>query len=333
MRINPRSWSGAAPTSRNRVNVLPQSSVTGPPIYRPDNALQRKTATPAPFVAGCAGQLPMRPQTVRNGPPVYRPQPLSIRVPAASPGTVQRSCNGTPPPPPAVLRHAAVQRMVNNCDWCNQPGCNKGSICGSHSSNVGIYAGRKADQQHLSNTYGQKVSGATHQMEHPFGYAVLAGPQHSGKRASNPTTRQIEQTAPAYHEELQQHRKHEGTGNVTEKQESGLNSDEYRRWTRTAMEDSNPEIAMAINQMTYAHQKLPHNPTSRAQANDSYNRMVRTMGPIPLGTTTGVQQVPVTDDQKFDMLCYRFEVTFGRYPDEMEQLQIIAQHGLNVSWM
>jgi len=168
-------------------------------------------------------------------------------------------------------------------------------------------------------------------MEHPFGYNVLAGPLHvSGARASTPDTRLIERTAPAYHEEYSPHRGHEGTGNVNEPRESGLNSDQYRHDQRVALEDQNLDIAMALNQMTYGHQNLPRDRIGLEQSNDSYGRMVRNMGSVPLGTSGGVVQIPPpSPQQKFDMLCYRFAVTYHRYPTEEEQLIICAQNGLD----
>jgi hypothetical protein len=253
-------------------------------------------------------------------PPVYRPpQGKSVTAPKA----VQLKPN------------AVIQRMQAFCRWCTTPNCHNGSICKGSGHNAGIYAGRVDDQKRLESVYGTRVSGATHQMEHPYGYKVLAGPMHqTGARAATPATREIEQQAPAYHEELRQHRTHEGTGNSGNARESGLNAEQYRNWQRTALADQNPELAMAINQMTYAHQALPHNPVALAQANNSYGAMVNNMGPIPFGTPGGVQYLPApTDDQKFDMLVFRFQVTFKRDPTDEEQLALIAKYNLRVSWL
>jgi len=240
-------------------------------------------------------------------------------------------------PAPVMPRHISslvIQRMERRCKWCVNYGCINGSICGSTSTNVGTYSARTQDQEHLSSMYGQDVSGKTHQMEHPFGYKVLAGPMHlQGQRASTPATRRIEQDAPAYHEEFSQHRKHEGTGSGKAPRESGLGGDEYRNWQRTALEEHNLDIAIAINQMTYANQTLPRDPIARQQSNDSYGRMVRNMGPVPLGTAGGVTHIPApTDDQKFDMLVFRFQADHHRDPSYDEQLAIIAQYGLRPSW-
>jgi len=118
---------------------------------------------------------------------------------------------------------------------------------------------------------------------------------------------------------------------VNDSRESGLNSQQYRQYQRVALEDQNLDIAMALNQMTYAHQKLQRDPIGLQQSNDSYSRMVRTMGSVPFGTSTGVTQIPApTDRQKFDMLCYRFAAVHHRYPNDMEQLQICAENGLNI---
>jgi hypothetical protein len=172
-------------------------------------------------------------------------------------------------------------------------------------------------------------------MEHPFGYKVLAGPMHQqGQRASTPDTRFIEQRAPAYHEQYAQHRAHEGTGSSNTPSGSGLNSDQYREAQGNALAEGNLVNAIAINQMTYAHQALPSNPIGKQQANNSYVRMVRTMGAVSVGTHTGVQQIPApTDDEKFDMLVVRFQVEHKRNPTDDEQLAIIAKNGLNVSWL
>jgi hypothetical protein len=224
--------------------------------------------------------------------------------------------------------------MESRCDWCINPSCHKGSICKGSGNNPGTYKGRTDDQKFLSSQYGQTVSGDTHQMEHPFGYDVLAHPLHV-KRGSTSLARRIEDEAPAYHEEKQQHRKHEGTGNIVKhKRESGLNPPEYRSWQRTALKDNNPDIAMGINQMTYGHQKLEHDAIGQQQALDSYIRMVKNMGEIPLANEKGELEYldPPTDEMKFDMIVFRFATIFGRPPNEMEQMEIVRILGISPSW-
>src|SRR6185503_19660825 len=296
-----------------------------PPLsapYRPQapQSMQRKSVPGrAPNMTQARMQRPV-------APPVYRAQPtpkvLQLKVRAGdtsqpqfkainrtarASGAVSVRPEQTPrslcrPQAPSVQRCAVsrinpssrtVIQRAERCPWCNDLACVNGSICKSSSSNIGIYGGRVQDQRHLSTNYGQKVSGSTHQMEHPFGYNVLAGPLHvSGARASTPDTRLIERTAPAYHEEYSPHRGHEGTGNVNEPRESGLNSDQYRHDQRVALEDQNLDIAMALNQMTYGHQNLPRDRIGLEQSNDSYGRMVRNMGSVPLWTSGGVVQIP-----------------------------------------
>lgn len=233
------------------------------------------------------------------------------------------------------ILNRTIQRMEASCDWCSIHGCHKGSICKGSGSNPGIYKGRTQDQKYLSNRFGQTVSGDTHQMEHPFGYDVLAHPLHV-KRGSTPLAQQIEDEAPAYHEEKPQHRKHEGTGNIKKyPRESGLNAPQYRSWQRTALQDNNPDIAMAVNQMTYGHQKLEHDKIAQAQAWDSFIRMVKNMGKIPWANDSGQFEYldPPTADMKFDMIVYRFMTIFKRPPNEDEQMGIIKTLGISPSWL
>lgn len=324
-----------------------------PPVYKPQSKpapAQAKVVAPShvrtPAAARPASSPQARPGVLQQKAAVpqrptaqpHRPQQVSKSAQAKSIAPVRPRVSPAPGQSLGGVRPGArpvIQRAERPCPWCLTPGCVHGSKCKSTSGSVGVYKGREADQKHLANAFGKQVSGATHQMEHPFGYKVLAGPMHqTGARANTPDTREIEGNAPAYHEEYRPHRLHEGTGSRKEPRESGLNAEEYREWQRTALEGGNLDIAMGINQMTYAHQNLPRDPVASQQASDSYSRMVRNMGPVPLGTHGGVAYTPApTDEQKFDMLVYRFMAEHHRPPTEAEQLEIISRNGLNPSFL
>lgn len=303
------------------------AKLAAPPRYIPSPPVQPRQyavvpAAPAPV------QAKLAPAAVKPAaPPRYIPNPPV--QPRMAPARF------TPAPlAPRRISRPMVQRMEAWCEWCTIRGCHQGSICKGTGGHPGIYQGRVDDQKFLSSQYGQTVSGETHQMEHPFGYDVLAHPL-GVKRGSTSLAQRIENEAPAYHEEKKPHRKHEGTGNIKKyPRESGLNAPEYRKWQRTALKDQNPDIAMAINQMTYGHQKLVHDSIAQAQSFDSFIRMVKNMGKIPWADDKGnfgYLDAP-TDEMKYDMVVYRFMITHHRAPNEDEQMQIVSMLGIVPSW-
>jgi Domain of unknown function (DUF4157)/Agrobacterium VirD5 protein len=224
---------------------------------------------------------------------------------------------------------------VLKCRVCKTPLLNPKKPCpnckGKYS--LAAHGAKTKTQKFLGETYGKKVSGATHESEHPYGYDVLSG-DIPGKRGKKPELRKIENEAPAYQEVKDLHRSHIGTGTTLKPGRSGINSIEYREWQRQALSDHNPDIAMATNQMDYAfmdHSKIDK--IEAQQANESYAMSVRGMGPIPVGINNQVAYYPApTDEQKLNMLFYQWARTHGRYPNEQEEMQIAAENGLGEAW-
>lgn len=263
-------------------------------------------------------------------------QPKSVGLPGAlhrqhagPPGRATlQPMMGAPQPPP--------QGPGAGCRYCLSPVCVNGSKCGNtKGGKYGTYqyGGKKRDQRRLSVKYKKTVSGRTHQAEHPYGFAVLRG-DISGKRGKGGVMRRIEQTAPAYQEHHRSHRDHIGTGNSNARGGSGINSAEYREWTGQALRDHNPEIAIAINQMDYAHMdRSGADPTEMQQADDSFNMMVRNMGSVPMGSGGQVVQLPPpTPRQRLDMLVIRWTLQHGRDPNDDELLAIALANNLLNAW-
>jgi GNAT superfamily N-acetyltransferase len=327
----------SSPTAQAR---LEPPKLAAPPRYIPTSPRQALIAPPRFTVAPIA-TLARRPVGVAaaSSPTAQaRLEPPKLAAPRryipTSPGQALIAPPRFTVAPIATrsIGRPAIQRMEARCDWCSTQGCHEGSICKSRGNNPGIYNARTEDQKHLSSQFGKPVNGDSHQMEHPFGYAVIG---KGVKRKSSALALRIENEAPAYHEEKEQHRKHEGTGNTKKyKRESGLNAPEYRDWTRTALQDQNPDIAIGINQMTYGHQKLEHDSIGQQQALDSYIRMVKNMGRIPFINDMGQEEYrnPPTAEMKFDMIVFRFATIFKRYPSEEEQMGIVGLLGVIPDW-
>jgi hypothetical protein len=83
-----------------------------------------------------------------------------------------------------------------------------------------MHGRKQAEQKAL------KLSGETHESEHPIGYEVLSRhlPDDSGGRGSSGLPHQIENRAPAYQEVKQFHSAHIGTGSRGSDESSGFGS-------------------------------------------------------------------------------------------------------------
>ena len=122
----------------------------------------------------------------------------------------------------------------------------------------------------------QKVSGDTHQSEHPIGYEVL-GRGSAAKRGAGEQQKLLENHAPAYQEELRSHREHIGTGTSSRTAPSGFTAQSYRDSQRNALEAGDPNTALQLNQLDYAHQPAFKDSTGKLGgdiADDSYHNMV-----------------------------------------------------------
>jgi hypothetical protein len=268
-------------------------------------------------------------QPKRIGPPGQALQLKRVGPPARA--TIQPMMMGMgPPPPPPPWRGGG-------CPYCFSPLCIKGSKCRNTKRSkykTFQHGGKKREQQRLRGRWRRRVTGDTHQSEHPFGFAVLRG-DITGTRGEGEIMREIENTAPAYQEHHDSHRDHIGTGTSGTADDTGLNSTEYRDWTGQALRDHNPDIAMAINQIGYAQQhRTGDDPVELRQADDSYNMMVRNMGTIPMGVGGQIVQQPApTNRQRLDMLIFRWIMRHGRQPSYEEEERIATENGLLEAWV
>jgi hypothetical protein len=115
----------------------------------------------------------------------------------------------------------------------------------------GMHGSKKKEQRRLSDTYGINVTGDTHESEHTVGFEPLN--QSSGlKRGKEHRAKSLENRAPAYQEVKELHRDHIGTGTTNTRDESGMNSHEYRQAQRSLIETGDVSSAVQLNQLGYA---------------------------------------------------------------------------------
>lgn len=148
----------------------------------------------------------------------------------------------------------------------------------------GTHGAKKREQDRLTQKYDNelkadgktKVSGETHQSEHPIGYEVLGRGSGDGRGTGN-QQKNLENHAWAYQEDLASHRAHIGTGTSNRTAESGFTAQSYRDSQRNAMEAGDPNTAIQLNQLDYAHQKEfkdAKDTVGGKIADDSYHNMV-----------------------------------------------------------
>ena len=113
---------------------------------------------------------------------------------------------------------------------------------------IGQHGAKRREQRRLTEMYGERVSGRTHESEHTIGFAPLN--ETSGtKRGGSKIIRQLEKDAWAYQEEKPLHRAHIGTGTQNTPDLSGFNSDTYRETQRTLVEQGHISSAVQVNQL------------------------------------------------------------------------------------
>ena len=116
---------------------------------------------------------------------------------------------------------------------------------------IGQHGAKRREQRRLTEMYGERVTGRTHESEHTIGFAPLN--ETSGtKRGGSKIIRQLEKDAWAYQEEKPLHRAHIGTGTQNTPDLSGFNSDTYRETQRTLVEQGHISSAVQVNQLAYA---------------------------------------------------------------------------------
>ncbi|WP_410606565.1 RHS repeat-associated core domain-containing protein [Amycolatopsis sp. lyj-109] len=166
-----------------------------------------------------------------------------------------------------------------------------------------------------------KVSGETHQSEHPIGYEVL-GRGSAAKRGAGEQQKLLENHAPAYQEEYASHRAHIGTGTSSRTAESGFTAQSYRDSQRNALEAGDPNTALQLNQLDYAHQQHFHTTTGKVEgdiADDSFHHMVdKSVGKgVTYATGKGVNETtpPLSTHDARELHAAREAARTGRFPD------------------
>lgn len=148
----------------------------------------------------------------------------------------------------------------------------------------GTHGAKKREQDRLTKKFDNdlkndgkdKVSGETHQSEHPIGYEVLGRGSGDGRGTGN-QQKNLENHAWAYQEDLASHRAHIGTGTSNRTADSGFTAQSYRDSQRNAMEAGDPNTAIQLNQLDYGHQKEFKDSKDTVGGNiadDSYHNMV-----------------------------------------------------------
>ncbi len=171
----------------------------------------------------------------------------------------------------------------------------------------GQHGFKTSEQKFLGNKFGKKVSGATHQSEHYFGFAALN--QTSGK--SRKESGVFERNAHAYQESYQSHRDHVGTGSSKQIGDSGFSSETYRNDSRMLLESGDVSSAGQLNTLGYAFQpnfSKQAQTTEGKQANDSFTSMINEMDNVNYMQGNTQVSVPVSKYDKLEQLAARYAV-------------------------
>ncbi|OXM59823.1 RHS repeat-associated core domain-containing protein [Amycolatopsis vastitatis] len=222
------------------------------------------------------------------------------------------------------------------------PGSNPGLLPGSSgpqppkraktSYDDGTHGAKGREQKRLTDLFDNrlkapggpakgKVSGDTHQSEHPIGYEVL-GRGSDAKRGAGEQQKLLENHAPAYQEELRSHREHIGTGTSSRTAPSGFTAQSYRDSQRNALEAGDPNTALQLNQLDYAHQPTFHGKTGTLEgdiADNSFHHMVdKSVGKgVTYATGKGVNETtpPLSTHDARELHAARDAARTGRFPD------------------
>jgi hypothetical protein len=286
-----------------------RSSPTAPPAYRPQpvpKVLQRKTASPGQQPdAGRVGHVPAN-----------RPTPLHGMA--------------------RVIQRAVIQCQ---CNHCNNVMCDNGSVCGGTKKRkakyeIGQHGSKTKEQKRLSGKFGITVSGETFESEHTIGFEPL-NQSSNLKRGSSGRARTLENKAAAYQEVKELHRDHIGTGTTNDIDESGLNSEQYRKTQRSLIESKDISSAVQINQLAYAFdpnfKKAAKTQEGKA-ANDSFNVMVGGMNSFTYAKDVNDVTVEVDLRQKAEMLVARLAAQQGTWPTPEQIGEIYEQVGMDDYW-
>ncbi len=185
-----------------------------------------------------------------------------------------------------------------------------------NSYSIGQHGAKKREQDRLTKEYGFKVSGKTHESEHPVGFEPLN--QTSGLKRNTPgRASDLENKAPAYQEMEPLHSAHIGTGTRNSRDASGFNSTEYRDTQRSLIESGDISSAVQINQLGYAFNpafRQGMNTAKGRAATDSYQTMVKNMNSVTYAQGSQDINVPVDRRQQQEMLLGREAALTGKWP-------------------
>lgn len=121
---------------------------------------------------------------------------------------------------------------------------------------LGQYGSREREKKRLLKLMGIQITKNTHEFEHVVGFEPInrtsnlkrKGQKGKGKER----VRRLEMTAPAYYELEGWHAQHQGTGSKDKRDDSGMNSKEYRDYQRQLIEQKDVSTAIQLNQLGYA---------------------------------------------------------------------------------
>jgi len=172
---------------------------------------------------------------------------------------------------------------------------------------IGQHGAKRREQHRLTELYGERVNGRTHESEHTIGFSPLN--EGSGvKRGGSSIIRKLEKDAWAYQEVKAMHRNHIGTGTKGTADLSGFTSDTYRATQRSLVEHGNISSAVQINQLAYAF--LPgfskHVTASPDKsADNSFGVMVSNMNEVRFAKGRDFETKPVSQEDRVEMYLSR----------------------------
>ncbi|EME60116.1 RHS repeat-associated core domain-containing protein [Amycolatopsis decaplanina] len=207
----------------------------------------------------------------------------------------------------------------------------------------GTHGAKTREQNRLTAKYDndlktdgrEKVSGASHESEHPIPYEAI-GRGSGGARGSSHDQKDLENHAWAYQEAKPAHKSHIGTGNkgdqdLTEGSNNPSafkNSQSYRDSERNALEIGDPNTAIQLNQLDYAFRdgfKNTNNTLDGKIADDSYHKMIDDAHASGKGLTystgpgTTATTPPLSSHDVKELHMTRDTIRTGEWPEEMKR--------------
>lgn len=187
----------------------------------------------------------------------------------------------------------------------------------------GSHGAKKGEQKRLSQAFDLKVSGDSHQSEHPIGYEPISRGIEE-KRGKGGVARDIENSAMAYQEVYQSHRAHVGTGmqkNTEMVKAFGLDSEQYRDAQRDLVKSGQVGDAIQLNQMGYAFDKRTSSTWTTKEgeaATDSFNHMIVNQDEIKYHDGGKNEVAEFSYEQKFEAFASRKVVAKRSNPSSID---------------